>query len=344
MSASRLPDDQFWRQLVDHLDQGVIVFDDREAVVYANNEAARLIGYPPQDVLGLDKDDFLSLCQADRLDIASLSRALRGRQAASSAQRSYQVVTAEGRLEVTPLALAGPHGPVTVLLLRESIHWRSEIIAQTVIGEMNSPLSFASSYCDTLLHQLTQGWVSTFELRDLARIIRDSVKRALWLWEMLAGLYSTDPEESARWVCRPIDLAAALRAALRELSDQAVQGVVGLRLAMPDDLPPVSASASHLHTALCALLSGAAARLTSQERLIVKARARQSYVQVDLIPEAVSGAFHPYQFDMLPLAVVEQVIARHGGRLWFSETPGQPSGCSFSLPVWKEDQAVELGR
>lgn len=336
MISPRVLDQAFWALLADRLDEGIVVFDQEGTVIYANEEAARLLDYAPIDVQGLDVDDFLSLCQPDRLDAPSFAHDLQGRHLPSRPARRYRVVTAARRLEIAPFA--ADRGPrLMVLLLREAVAWQDELIARTTLEEMNSPLVFASSYCDTLIKQVRQGWGHRFELEDLARIVQESVGRALQLWERASRLRKTAGASQGQR--RPVVLPIAIQIALSELEGRGVQGLRNLRLNLPDDLPPVAAVEQHLHAALCALLESAAARLSYQGHMAVSARSRGTYIQLDLTPHTAASALQGYLFDELPLAICEQVIVQMGGRIWFTTQPEQPPTCSISLPVWTDPLA-----
>mgnify|MGYP000211067963 CR=1 FL=1 len=62
---------ELWRELVENLDTGLVVFNDHGVVIYANDEAGRLLGYAPRDVLDLDRTDFAALVSPTRLDGAA---------------------------------------------------------------------------------------------------------------------------------------------------------------------------------------------------------------------------------------------------------------------------------
>lgn len=321
-----------WPVLIERLDEGVIVFDARGVAIYANREAARLLDYVPQDVLGLDREDITALCQPSRLDAERFAQAFVGGGLPSMPEQRYSVVTATRRLVLTPFVL-NEGERFTILLLREREAWQDELIAQTVLDEMNGPLTFALSYCQTLLNRLKEGWGHTFELQDLARIVRDSVSRVLHLWGMFSRLRDST---SAPLNMRPVVLPIAFQIALSELKGKAVQGLQGLHIDLPDDLPPVRASEQHLHAVLCAVLEAATARLSYQGHMTISARRQQGYVQIDITPLAAGNALYGYHCDTLPLAIAEQGIIQHGGRIWFSTAPDQLPVCSFSLPVWAE--------
>src|SRR5215475_13173665 len=68
MRSTRTLGTELWREIVERLDEGVIVFNQRGVAIYANDEAARLLSYQRRDVLELERDDLVALCDQDRMD------------------------------------------------------------------------------------------------------------------------------------------------------------------------------------------------------------------------------------------------------------------------------------
>ncbi len=313
------------------------MFNRRGTVVYANSETARLLSYQPQDVLELDIEDFTALCQEDRLDAHALSVALLRGHLTDRPRAVYTVATSDHHLQVRPFVVIHEADRFSVLLLREVTSWRNLLIAETVMETLHRPLVFASSTCDMLLERLEQGWISTFELSDLARIIHDSVERAMRTWESFYRLQDADLDREQQIIPEPVDLLDTFREARADLRSQAVQGLSNVHLRLPDNLPPVSGSPKLLYAGLYALLEGAAARLagSGRDRINISAADRGAYVQVDLTGKGQGSALQSYHFDALPFAIVEQTVIQHRGRLWFGTTEDKQPVCSFSLPVWR---------
>lgn len=341
--SSRSLGTELWREMIERLDEGVIVFSDRGVVIYANDEAAALLGYTPRDVLELEKDDFISLCQLDRLDGATFAKSFSAGNLPGAPEIKFEVATVHKRLSIRPFKLTLEHGMVSVLLLREVLNWRSDLISETLMSpEMQGPLDSAVHYCQTLLARLEDGHAHQFEITDLARIVHSSVTRAQSLWGNLSRLYNTNPKHLSQWNVQPLHLHDAVKTAVAALTSNTLPD---LHLDIPDDLPLIAASATHFHAGLCALFEGTTSRLTRQDRLDVIARHRRRYVQVDVTPEGpATGGLHGYLFDSLPLAIAEQVILRHGGRVWIGARHDKPHTLSFSVPVWsQDDDAVATG-
>lgn len=322
-----------WPALIQKLDQGVLVLDEQGLVVYANEEAGRLLQYSPDDLLGLDRHDLIALFQPERLDQARFASDLLNNQLSPRPDRTYAMATFSRRLVATPFWLA-PDG-IMVILLREDTAWPSALIVQAVMDELHSPLAFAIQYGEVLLNRLKDETVPAFELHDLARIMRDALRQALRLWQSLSHLHSATTQQTPALEMQAVAIPAAIRAAIHELKQRELQQMPRLLIELPGDLPLVRASISHLHIALSALLEGLLSRMSSQDQMTVSATDRMRYVQLELTPSA-AGVLRGYLFDSLPLAITEQVITRHGGRIWIEAEKSQRPVLCLSLPVWEE--------
>lgn len=341
MRSSRTLGTQLWREVVEKLDEGVIIFNQRGVVIYGNDEAARLLSYQPRDVLELDKEDFLSLCDLDRLDGAHFAQALGAEKPGEGGLRSYELVTTARRLTATPMPLPLEGGDVTVLFLRESTHWRSDLIARAVAIEMQSPLTFTSTYSDMLMERLHSGGATPYEINDITRIMHESLRRAMAIWQMLSYLYTTDPNQpDSLFLSAAVNLSEALRTAMRDVTARPERPLPAIRVELPGDLPAVRAPADYIQPALYALLDTLAHRLPANSALIVSARNRERYVQVDFSSEAGGKVLRTRLFDSFPLVVVEQIVQRSGGRLWIEKTGRNPTTLSLALPVWSAEGAA----
>lgn len=331
MRGTHVPDELWW-SLIDNLDAGILVFDASGEVIYANDIAGELLDYPAMDALGLDRADFLALCQPDRLEIEHLRGDLLSDDPPT--HRAYAVTTATRRLSVRVQPLSLPNETFLVLILRPLTHWRTDLIAEMALNDLHSPLAFAAGYVETLLQRLSDPSVHAYELRNLARITLNSLNQAGDTWEMLRRLELTGSVESPPSF-EPVDLQQTIQDALIELADRSVPGLPDLPFDLPETLPSVSGSSRLLHIGLCALLEGMAVRLPQQDRLVLNVQNRGAYIQVEVESGSRGSVLQAYLFDELPFAIAEQVIIQHGGRIWFNNGGDEVTSiCSFSLPVW----------
>ena len=333
MYAAHLPDD-LWRSLIDDLDAGVLILDADRVVVYANAAAADLLDYPARDVLGLDGEDFLALCQPMRLDFERLQAELTGNLLPAS--QVYAVMTARRRISVRVLPVPVKRGVEIALILRPLSHWRAELITRHTLNELHRPLAYASDYADSLLQYLEPRYIEDSELRDMVRVSHASLRQVMDVWEALRRLDLTGAWALPASAFGSIRLEDALSAARQELVSQTGVEFPVLEIDQPDQLPAIRGAPQLLHVGLCALLEGAAARLRKRTEISVKVGHYHSYVEVAVAAGMLGSVLHPYLFDELPFAIVEQAVLQHGGRIWFDNDSSAPA-CCFSLPVWKPD-------
>jgi PAS domain-containing protein len=339
MRPSRSFGTDLWRTLIEKLDEGVIVFNQRGVVIYANNEAAHLLGYKPRDVLDLDKGDFIALCDTSRLDGKRFATAFAENTLGEDDEQSFQVVATGRRLVLTPLALELEHGQVLVLLLREPLSWRSDMIAQALMADMQSPLAFIADSATTLSERVKSGNVHPYEISALTRIILESQEHALDLWNRLFYLYRTDPRQAIELDMKPIRLDEVCRTVSEAVTQHVGHQLSDLRMGFEHDLPPVRASAAHLEAALYILLEQSLDYLSEGDLLIVKGSNRKRYVQLDLAASETGSKLRRRLLDYLPLAIAEQIIQQQGGRVWIDGRAGKPAILSLALPIWDEEHA-----
>ncbi len=331
--SSRTLGTDLWRELIEHLNEGLIVFNSRGLVIYANDEAAQLLGYEPRDVLGLDKEDFVMLCLKDRLDAASFTKAFLSPEY-DQPKQSYDVVTFNKRLTLTPFVMELEFGQVTVLLLREIENWRETLIARAILTEMQSPLNFASQYCDALNIRLASGDVDLYEIKDLTRIVQKGVGHAASLWEKVAWLYGTDVSHMPEQAMGPVDLAEIVT---EVIEDWRKEISAPLTVELPPDLPPIRASREHIHTALSIMAEGIITQLGRLEKFKIAALNKRRYVQLKWTPVPVNSRARAYLFDVFPLAIAEQIVIQHSGRIWLEEHDQGINSICLSFPVWRGD-------
>jgi two-component system, NtrC family, sensor histidine kinase KinB len=325
MRSSRTLGTELWREIVQRITEGVIVFNQRGIVIYANDEAARLLDYKSRDVLELDRDDIVSLFDRDRMDGRRFATDFMLDQPAPGAPRSYEVVSTRRRLMLSPFNLELEFGTVRVLLIKENVWWRSELISQTFADQMQGPLSIIEHYTTMLNDRLQDPSAHPYEHTDLTRIIHESLNRAMAVWQNLTDLHGTEPTPHRTQNLQMIRPADAFAVIARQLDPAHPQP----ELDIPADLPQIRASINQFYPALYTLLESLVTRLPEGGNLLVKGYNHQRYVQFSLyIAPHLPNLLRMAQFDVLPLATVEQIIMLHGGRVW-----ADGNAIHFSLPV-----------
>ncbi|MBN1430290.1 MAG: PAS domain-containing protein [Anaerolineae bacterium] len=337
MRPSRTFGTDLWRTLIEKLDEGVIVFNQRGVVIYANDEAARLLDYRPRDVLELDKEDVLSLCDCDRLDGEQFAAAFLAEELGENSDHAFEVVTSNKRLILTPLALDLERGRVIVLLLRESVCWRGDLIAQTLMTDVHSPLTFTAEGAAMLRDRVKSGDAHPYELSDLARIISESHEHTLGLYSILSYLHQADPRQMVDLEAEPVDLEKTFRKMLDAFIERTSHQLPDVKIGFPHDLPAVRASQSHLEMVLAIVLEQSLLCLPEGDILIIKGSNRTRYVQLDMVMGGKGSKLRSHLLDKLPLAAAEQIVRQHGGRVWIHGRSGHLAILSLALPIWDED-------
>jgi signal transduction histidine kinase len=123
----------------------------------------------------------------------------------------------------------------------------------------------------------------------------------------------------------PVDVVAAIRSALRIAA-----GVTLPRTQVETELapvPPVLANESHLVQVVLNLVVNASEALpeptTAQNRIVVRARAEGAQVIIEVEDNAPAAAGPAPESSALGLALVDELVHRHGGTLAVASTPGR---------------------
>ena len=336
MSDLILQAEALWRALVEALDEGLMVLD-ADGVVYANDSAATLLKQDKLDLIGLDEDDVLALCQPDRLDIERLTTVLTQDLLGPRPVESYRVMAGQRRLLVAPFALDAEGGRLRCLLLQGDEHWRDAQIAERLVRDMRSPLNFLVNYSGALLKRLQASEYSKDELLQLTKVVRGGAKKAMEQFESLVALHNTGLDGFRDGAGdSKVELLDVLKVAVGDVWEANSRDAPSVKASMSPLLPRIRMKTRYLYTILVGLLQEATSRMNREATLMIRVtQHNESTIQVDL--EAQDGKANvPIRtsvFDGLPLATVEQLIVLHGGRLWLTNEPKQQTKISFTLPV-----------
>jgi len=329
-----LPTTYLWREIVENANQGVLVLNESNLVIYGNDEAAQLLGYRPRDLLGLDLNDILSLFYADRLDFKRLATALSGNSEETAAQ--FEVATTDRRLYIRPIQRELDDSNVTILYINPVDKWQSELVAEAVLSEtMRGNLEMSFSALETLLMRLTfekeqDATIQPFEIESLVTIMRDGIENTLSLWQQMEKFYYTS-QADAEIESGSSDIFNVLASVMDAREIRSYHPVIEVQI--PPGLPSVTATKAMLSMALANLLDGVTERLSSQDVLVVTAHADRRHVYIKAAAQIFNGQSRlpdGYAIDMLPLAMTEQIVVQCGGRLW---SESDPDSLLLMLPI-----------
>jgi len=315
-----LPTTSLWREIVEYANQGILVLNDSNLVIYGNDEAATLLGYRPRDLLGLDSGDILSLFYEDRLDFRKFSSEIMSQK--ESVDATHEVATTNRRLYIRLVKRELDDSPVTILYINSVEKWQSELVAEAVLSEgMRGNLEMSVSALETLLGRLHQGGgdgelIHPYEIESLVNIMREGIGNTLSLWQQMENFYYAAQKEG-QVKSGQADILKVLASVIDHREIRSYQPVIELHI--PPGLPSVAATESVLYEALESLVDALTSRLTSQDVIVVSAEPKGRYVYIRAETQTANGQTRipdGYAIDTLPLAMTEQIIIRYGGRLW----------------------------
>jgi nitrogen-specific signal transduction histidine kinase len=339
MSSSNAPFQSIWRLVINHLDQGILIFNQWGTVIYANPEAERLLGYDTHDLLELEKEDFIALCNTERLDGARFASVFLSDTLEGYNGQVFDLATVTRRLRATPMLLDMDDSEVLVLILKDAASWRADLITQTAMHEIDSPMRFASHYSRMLVERLKDPGSTPYELNDLARIISESLDRALREFLILESLYATEPRLVRQPVETAVDISHVIWEALRDIANGAFNHNPAWKLEFFNGLPPVRASEAHLTWAFMILFQELNKLIPPGTPCPITAQNHDKYIQIEIRPEGQLKPIPYYLFDSLPLVAVEQTFLMHQGRIRVEGGNKRPLVIIMTLPVWQKNAA-----
>ncbi|BDG08168.1 sensor histidine kinase [Anaeromyxobacter paludicola] len=344
------------RAVVDSMSDGVLVVDRDLRVVAANPAAAELLGHPPQDLLrnlselaggGRLRDEDGKPIPLERL---STRRALAG----ESVHYEARYLRPDGRevfLRVSTAPVRGEEqGPVrlTVAVLRDRTEEKRfedlrEEFFSTAAHEFKTPLAVVKAYAQLISkRQESERPALQTVIRQVERLNR-LVQHLLEVSRFRLG--------NAELRRTAFDLVP--------LADEVVQRMQavasGHRLRFhPCPAAPVNADRERVEQVLVNLIDNAvrfspeggdvdATVRVTEGQAVVSIRDRGLGIPADRQPHvferfyrAHAGTSEDYGGLGVGLEMSREIVARHGGRIWFESEPGEGSTFSFSLPLAEE--------
>jgi len=339
--------------IIQSVDDGIVVLDEKFEVTSINPMAARIFGLSPQQALGRH---FLETVANEQIFAAAKETLESGR--ASSLEDGRDVIsvtsgrsTEHYQFSVVPVTgEAGPSKSVVVLLrditrLRELDQLRSEFV-MTASHELRTPLMSLGMSVD-LLRESAPSKLSQKE-RELLDAAHEDVQRLKALVNDLLDLSRIESGKVAMDFSRvPVSLLG--EKAMAVMQAQAEQRSVGLAVELKEGLPEVKADPNKIVWVLVNLISNAL-RYTGPGGLIrITAEAVGPQVHISVIDDG-QGIPYEYQskiFDKfvqvreagdapgsgLGLAICKEIVQAHGGTIWVESVPGEGSTFTFSLPA-----------
>jgi len=320
--------------LIDRFSEGVLLLDAQQTVIAANGAAARILGRPRDDMVGV------SLIRASR--DAALLNVLR--EASGS---PHEIAIGEQVLLATASFVDGPSVSCVLTLQDVSALRRAERARQELIGnishELRTPIAAARALAETLESGVEEdAQRARFHAQLTSEIERlgSIVDRLLRLSRIESGademrLTPVSVRDLAEEALRRIEPVAVLKSVVIDV--ESVQPLIVLA----DRERILEVLANLLGNAIRHSPAGARVRVGAREAGTM-ARMFVSDQGPGILPRDRSRVFERfYTGDRsrgndvgtgLGLAIARHIVSRHGGEIWVSdETPG--ATLCFTLPL-----------
>lgn len=355
-------DREAFRSLVESLEEGVLMVDGRGKLVAANPSARRILGMPPERVLGPNGSDAdWEFLDEDGSPLPEEERPLRitGQTGRPLAGRRLGLRRPDGSiawLSVSTRAVEPDReGPYTVVLSFSDITEERNALealarsnaelaqfAYVASHDLSEPLRMVSSYLN-LLRRRYHGRLDA-DADEFIDYAVDGAARMRGLIEALLA-YSRAGSGERREI---VDLGSVTADVLRSLAAALVEAGAEIEIG---ELPAVLGDRSQLEQLLQNLMSNALKfRAGGRARLWVYAESDDGEMAriavadggIGIAPEQREQVFEmfnrlhdreSYEGTGIGLAICRKIVERHGGRIWIDEREGGGAVFRFTLPV-----------
>ncbi len=340
----------FSESILESTSVGLVAVDPDDRIESWNSSMERLTGRSRHDVLGralsdVFPDELISQLEARRLDTQQ------------SFLYKFRLERPGDRHVVTNIALtplvSKQRQPIGRLLIFDDITDRVQLedqlmqaeklssiglLAAGVAHEVNTPLAVISNYAQMLSKQLPAH-------DPRAAVIEKIVKQTFRASEIISGLLNfsrTGPAELGE-----VRLNRIVEDSLALLEPQLRSAQIAVEAALDDNLPSVYGDAGKLQQVFVNLVSNARDAMPQGGRLVVRTRAENSRVHVEVadtgigIPaENLSKIYDPFfttkstgRGTGLGLAITYGIIQEHHGSIQVHSQPDQGTTFTLEFPV-----------
>lgn len=332
--------------------EGITISDPQQPdnpLIYVNSGFERLTGYRRADVMGKNCR-YLQGPDTDPAAIAAIRAALAEERHCTVEILNYRQDGTPfwNLLSITPIRNSA--GNVTnfigvqvdITKRKEVERLKNELVA-TVSHELRTPLASLRGFAELMLSRV----YPPAQQREFLRIIHQEAMR---LGKLIDDFLDLQRLESGRetWTLEAVDLGPALDETLALLAPTSAKHT--FHLDVPASLPRVRANTDRVRQALVNLIANAIKFSPNGGEVRVGARPDADGVTlwvrdrgIGMSPEAMQDLFTKfYRVDNaetrsiggtgLGLALVKEIAAAHGGRVWVESVLGEGSTFYLALP------------
>ena len=344
----------YLEDLIEHANALIVVVNRCREVIVWNAALVRLTLIPKEAALG--DDVFLRVSPDDRARVEEL---LLGGFAGDSAEgcecRLLRADGGEVRIAVNTAPIFGASGEVegviaigqdlTLLRSLQDAAEHAERLAGIgrlvagVVHELNNPLTAVSMYSDVLVERLAAAGHDPADV-DKLRAIKEAGSR---IQRLARDLVTYAKPSGGR--TEPVDLASVVDEAAR-LAKSALKERSAVLLKHVEPVPTVDANRPSLVQVVVNLVTNAAQAIPEGGHVTVGLGTAGARVRITvsddgpgMAPDVAARAFEPF-FTTRPgvgiglgLAIVQGIVARHGGTVELDSAEGRGTTVSVLLPA-----------
>lgn len=339
--------------IIQSVDDGIIVVDDRLVINNINPKAALIFGVHKDSLLG---KHFFEAVRDERLFHLLKQSVASGKPPQLREGEDIFTITSEGgsqhyQFSIMPMRSSSQAIQGVVLLLRDITRLReldrlkSEFVL-TASHELRTPLTSVSITMDLLME--TAAAKLTDKERELLAACHEDVQRLRALVNDLLDLSKIEAGK-LDLAFEQVQPSFLFDQALAVMTPQAEAKNLELKLEIPGDLPAVKVDPNKIVWVIVNLLANAVRHTPEGGHIRVKGErvGGQVHLSVSDDGEGVPYEIQSRIFDKfvqikrdggaggsgLGLAICKEVVRAHRGTIWLDSVPGQGSTFTFTIPI-----------
>ena len=339
----------FFKNVFDALQEGIIVADESGLIHYINNGASRLFGLNPETVTG----EYI----AENIQGLDWNSLISGEGSAVS--KDLEVFYPENRylnFYIKPIKTTPKNDELAyVMLIRDITESRKgekekleserlnalTMLAAGVAHEIGNPLNSMNIHLQLLERKLKKAVPDLYEaeLRDLIDTSADEVKRLDHIIDQfLKAIRPSQPQ------LEPTDVNALVKESMRFLEPEIKDRGISLTLELRSALPPLQLDSDQIKQAFYNVVKNASQATAPGGSITVRSDLSDEHVSIiftdtgeGISSSEMSDVFQPYFTTKksgtgLGLLIIRRIIREHGGDIKISSEESKGTSVTISLP------------
>ena len=339
----------FFKNVFDALQEGIIVADKFGLIHYINNGASKLFGLNPETVTG----EYI----AENIQGLDWNNLISGK--GSTVSKDLEVFYPENRylnFYIKPINTTPKDEELAyVMLIRDITESRKgeeekleserlsalTMLAAGVAHEIGNPLNSMNIHLQLLERKLKKAVPDLYEaeLRDLIDTSADEVKRLDHIIDQfLKAIRPSQPQ------LEPTDVNELVKESMRFLEPEIKDRGISLTLELRSALPPLQLDSDQIKQAFYNVVKNASQATSPGGSITVRSDLSDEHVSIiftdtgeGISASEMSDVFQPYFTTKksgtgLGLLIIRRIIREHGGDIKISSEEGKSTSVTISLP------------